>query len=77
MAIVSTANHFILDSVAGAFVCEIGCSANRILLNILPLEDYFLWCVRIHKPVQQPRQTYEYMEKQSVWEPNGTAVLKR
>lgn len=21
-----------------------------MLLNLLPVEDYFLWCVRIHKP---------------------------
>lgn len=50
VAIVSTANHFILDAVAGAFVCGLGWWANGVLLNLLPLEDYFLWLVRIHKP---------------------------
>jgi hypothetical protein len=50
VAIVSTANHFILDAVAGACVCGLGWWGNQILLNLLPLEDYFLWLVRIHKP---------------------------
>lgn len=50
-AIISTANHFILDAVAGGCVCGIAWNANGILLNLLPLEDYFLSLVRIHKPV--------------------------
>ena len=54
IAIVSTANHFVLDAVAGAVVCFCGWKSNRILLNLLPLEDYFLWCLRMHKPVRQP-----------------------
>jgi hypothetical protein len=50
IAIVATANHFILDAVAGAMVCGLAWTGNRVLLNLIPLEDYFLWCVRIHKP---------------------------
>ena len=50
-AIVATANHFILDAVAGAIVCGIAWKANGVLLNLLVLEDYFLWALRIHKPV--------------------------
>lgn len=50
VAIVATANHFILDAVAGALVCALGWRFNGVLLNLLPLEDYFLWLVRIHKP---------------------------
>jgi hypothetical protein len=50
VAIVATANHFILDAVAGAMVCGVAWWCNRMLLNLLPLEDYFLWCVKIHKP---------------------------
>ncbi|GME43832.1 hypothetical protein GTA08_BOTSDO04135 [Neofusicoccum parvum] len=50
VAIVATANHFVLDAVAGAVVCGLAWTGNRVLLNLLPLEDYFLWCVRIHKP---------------------------
>lgn len=51
VAILATANHFILDAVAGAVVCGLAWAGNRVLLNLLPLEDWFLWCVRIHKPV--------------------------
>ncbi|KAJ5372092.1 hypothetical protein N7517_004098 [Penicillium concentricum] len=50
VAIVATANHFILDAVAGAVVCALGWYFNGVLLNLLPLEDYFLCLVRIHKP---------------------------
>lgn len=56
-AIVATANHFILDAVAGAVVCMLGWRFNGILLNLLPLEDYFLWLVRIHKP--EPTAMYD------------------
>ncbi|KAF2031149.1 integral membrane protein [Setomelanomma holmii] len=56
VAIVATANHFVLDAVAGAIVCGLAWTGNRVLLNLLPLEDYFLWCVRIHKP-----------ERRTVW----------
>ncbi|ROT42398.1 hypothetical protein SODALDRAFT_336142 [Sodiomyces alkalinus F11] len=51
LAIVATANHFILDAVAGAMVCGIAWHANGLLLNLLVVEDYFLSLVRIHKPV--------------------------
>ncbi|CRJ90054.1 hypothetical protein BN1723_017020, partial [Verticillium longisporum] len=50
-AIVATANHFVLDAVAGAVVCGIAWHANGILLNLLPLEDYFLSALRMHKPI--------------------------
>lgn len=50
-AIVATANHFILDAVAGACVCAVAWHSNTILLNLLPIEDYFLSFLRIHKPV--------------------------
>lgn len=50
--ILATANHFILDAVAGSIVCAIAFWANDVLLNLLVVEDYFLWLVRIHKPVR-------------------------
>jgi hypothetical protein len=56
---VSTANHFILDAVAGALVCLVGWRSNEILLNLLPLEDYFLWCLRMHKPSHQRNEVVE------------------
>lgn len=50
-AVVATANHFILDGVAGALVCAVGWRFNGVLLNLLPLEDYFLWVIRASKPM--------------------------
>ena len=50
VAIVATANHFILDAVAGAIVCGIAWNGNDVLLNLLPLEDWFLYCLRTHFP---------------------------
>lgn len=49
-AIVATANHFVLDAVAGAFVCIAAWYGNEGLLNLLPVEDYFLSMLRMHKP---------------------------
>ena len=54
-AVIATANHFILDVVAGAAVCALAWVSNRVLLNLLPLEDYFLWVLRVHKPGQSVR----------------------
>ena len=31
-------------------VCGVAWRGNGVLLNLLPVEDWFLWCVRIHKP---------------------------
>jgi len=50
IAIVATANHFILDAVAGATACLLAWNLNGLLLNLLPLEDYLLDALRIHKP---------------------------
>lgn len=49
-AIISTANHFVLDAVAGACVVAVAWHSSGVMLNLLPLEDYFLRLVRIHKP---------------------------
>lgn len=58
LAIIATANHFLLDAVAGAMVCGLGWAGNRLLLNLLFLEDYFLWCLRIHKPVAYDKEAW-------------------
>ena len=71
LAIIATANHFILDAVAGAMVCGLGWTGNRLLLNLLPLEDYFLWCLRIHKPVAHDREAWEPVADESHgWTPS-------
>ncbi|KAF2734074.1 hypothetical protein EJ04DRAFT_577129 [Polyplosphaeria fusca] len=70
-AIIATANHFVLDAVAGACVCGIAWFGNRILLNLLPLEDYFLWLVRIHKPERRSVE-YESEEDEDAWVDKGS-----
>ncbi|EQL36759.1 integral membrane protein, variant [Blastomyces dermatitidis ER-3] len=52
VAIVATANHFILDAFAGAIICGLAWWGNSVLLNLLPLEDYLFWILKIHKPEQ-------------------------
>jgi hypothetical protein len=49
-AIIATANHFILDAVAGSMVCGAAWWGNDVPLNLLVVEDWFLWFVRTHKP---------------------------
>lgn len=71
LAIIATANHFILDAVAGAMVCAVAWLGNRALLNLLPLEDYFLWCVRIHKPVQSVVNVLQGSEEDGCVEGKG------
>jgi hypothetical protein len=75
VAIVATANHFILDAVAGALVCCIGWNANSILLNLLPLEDYFLWCLRMHKPVIVGVETKDGSDSDDEKEAARTTVI--
>ncbi|KAL1890456.1 hypothetical protein Sste5346_008285 [Sporothrix stenoceras] len=64
VAIIATANHFVLDAVAGAIICGLAWKINGVLLNLLPLEDYFLWAVRIHKPSKVPT-THSYPKLRS------------
>ncbi|OJD30655.1 uncharacterized protein BKCO1_5700043 [Diplodia corticola] len=67
VAIVATANHFILDAVAGAIVCGLAWTGNGVLLNLMPLEDWFLWCVRIHKPESKTVKWMEGGEDDEEW----------
>lgn len=50
VAITATANHFILDAVAGSLVCGIAWFGNDVLLNLLVVEDWFLWMVGVSRP---------------------------
>jgi hypothetical protein len=72
-AIIATANHFILDAVAGACVCSVAWNVNRVLLNLLPVEDYFLWIVRIHKP--ERRVGYQGVEDDDEWGREGVKIM--
>lgn len=75
LAIIATANHFILDAVAGTAICALGWKGNNILLNLLPIEDYFLWCLRIHKPVQLGFEATDLITDVEDKENARTAVL--
>ncbi|EPE06627.1 integral membrane protein [Ophiostoma piceae UAMH 11346] len=48
--IVATANHYWLDALAAAFVVGFSWLCNRVFLVLLPLEDLFLFCLRLEKP---------------------------
>jgi hypothetical protein len=70
VAILATANHFILDAVAGACVCGIAWWGNEILLNLLPLEDWFLYFCRftyaergVEEVVGEEERSNEYFEQ--------------
>ncbi|CAJ2507079.1 Uu.00g082650.m01.CDS01 [Anthostomella pinea] len=51
LAIIATANHYLLDALAGALVVIFSFFCNRFLLNCLVLEDWLLWALRLEKPV--------------------------
>ena len=49
--IVATANHYYLDALAATGVVLVAWLCNRCLLVLLPLEDIFLYCVKLEKPI--------------------------
>ncbi|KAI0048694.1 hypothetical protein FA95DRAFT_1605065 [Auriscalpium vulgare] len=49
-AIISTANHYILDAVAGFFVAAFAMYANEVLLTCLMIENVVFNALHIHKP---------------------------
>ncbi|EOO04069.1 putative integral membrane protein [Phaeoacremonium minimum UCRPA7] len=51
LIIVSTANHYYLDALAATGVVGVAWLCNRSLLTLLPLEDLFLWAVKLEKPI--------------------------
>nr|GAT42528.1 predicted protein [Mycena chlorophos] len=50
IAIVSTANHYVLDACAGFVVASIAWNINGVLKSLLVLEDSFFYLLRVHKP---------------------------
>jgi hypothetical protein len=63
IAVIATANHFILDTVAGATIVLFALRYNKLMNNLLPLEDCLFWCLRIHKPVPVITGQGETVEK--------------
>ncbi|KIW97903.1 uncharacterized protein Z519_01487 [Cladophialophora bantiana CBS 173.52] len=62
IAIVATANHFILDALVGGVICLFALRYNHFMKNFLPVEDYVFWCLRIHKPNQEPPVQSAHLE---------------
>ena len=50
VAVIATAYHFFLDVFGGAILIALAWAGERVLLNLLPLEDWALSFLRIHKP---------------------------
>lgn len=50
LAIVSTANHYLLDAAAGFVVAVIALHTNSVLLHLLVVENYIFYALHIHKP---------------------------
>ena len=52
VAILATANHFVLDAAAGLVVASVGWHANALLANLLPLEDAVMDALHVHIPTR-------------------------
>jgi hypothetical protein len=48
--VVTTANHWILDCLAGFFVAYIGWLINWAFLGLRPFEEWLFWLLRTEKP---------------------------
>ena len=55
VAVIATAKHFFLDVVGAAIVIALAWAGERVLLNVLPLEDWALSLFRIHKAEEETR----------------------
>ena len=47
---VTAANHYILDAIVGLMVALTAYRANRLMLNLLVVEDFLLYAAHLHKP---------------------------
>lgn len=66
LAIVATANHYILDAVAGLAVSCLAHGSNQFLLNFLIVEDYLFYFLHLHKPqVEHQENSRDIWSKQS------------
>jgi hypothetical protein len=55
LAIVCTANHYVLDAVAGLCVSVVAWKINWLLLNLRPFEEWGFWLLRAEKPIDVSR----------------------
>ncbi|KAJ7163027.1 PAP2 superfamily-domain-containing protein [Mycena filopes] len=50
VTVVATANHWVLDCVAGVCVVATGLHFNRVMLLLRPLEEWLFWVCRTERP---------------------------
>lgn len=50
LTVVGTANHFLLDCIAGAAVVWVGWRVQRLVLYLQPLEQVLFWLLSIERP---------------------------
>lgn len=50
LVVLATANHWVLDCVAGVLVVGLGYTINPVLLVFKPIEEWLFWLVRTEKP---------------------------
>jgi hypothetical protein len=50
VTILATANHYWMDAAVAFGYCLIAFASNKVFYVLLPLEDWFLWCLRAAKP---------------------------
>jgi PAP2 superfamily len=56
--IVATANHYFLDAVVAMCTVTLSLSINKVWFVLLPLEDWFAWCLRLEKPMPTTGDRY-------------------
>jgi hypothetical protein len=54
LVVLATANHWVLDCVAGVMVVATGLSLNWIMLVLRPIEEWVFWALRSEKPREWP-----------------------
>ena len=63
VAVIATANHSFLDVVGAVIVIALAWAGERILLNLLPLKDWVLWLLSIHKPEEEKASAVIKLER--------------
>lgn len=59
VTIVATANHYWMDALMAILVAASAYLCNGILLALLPVEDLFLWALRLEKPMPSTGERFE------------------
>ncbi|PIA93060.1 hypothetical protein CB0940_04323 [Cercospora beticola] len=58
ITILATANHYWMDAFVAFVYCLIAFACNKVFYVFLPLEDWFLWCIRAAKPRPSTGERY-------------------